>query len=91
MKSKIGFLAGMALAMGGVAQSAVPVQQDNKNSQHVQTKAVNNQRKVVQSREIKVDPMTGGLDFNFYDLGRSPKEYGQYLMSRGLQKWNKRK
>lgn len=90
MRNKIGALAVAAMSMAGATQAAIPVQQNDKQQTVQQAKDVNNQRKVIQSKEIKVDPMTGGLDFGFYDRGRSPKEYGQFLQSRGLQKWNKK-
>ena len=94
MRKQLGLMAGIALSMAGVAQAAPTTFAPTENKQTVtpQAKDTNNRRKVVQSRALEVNPYTGGLDnMLFYDRGRSPKEYGQYLQSKGLQKWNKRR
>jgi len=89
MKKRIGMLAAAALAFGGLAQ-ATPVSSIDKQGNTI-TQKVNQpeQKRVRQSRELPPDGM-GGIDFPFYDRGRSPKEYGQWLQATDRQKWTKR-
>lgn len=89
-KSKVSILAAAALALGGIAQAAPTGAVDKQSNTIVQKVNQSEQGRVRQSRELRLDG-TGGIDFPFYDRGRSPKEYGQWLQANGLQKWSKRK
>ena len=84
-------LTAAAVAIASLAQTNdVNANVQTQQKQIVQDKQ-GNKKEVAQTREIKVDPLTGGLYSGFYDRGRSPKEYGQWLQSTGRQKWNKKK
>ena len=84
-------LAGLVLGFGGAVQlnATAPAPVRTVITVNADKEAPPKQR-IKQTREIGLDG-TGGLDFPFYDRGRSPKEYGQYLQATRRQKWNKKK
>lgn len=91
MKKGLKVLMGAAaLLAGGISQAATPTTQTAKTAIEINQKQTVEHKKVKQSREVAPD-MQGGLRFDYYDRGRSPKEYGMYLQSTGRQKWDKKR
>lgn len=91
MKKSMAVLIGAgALFAGGAAQAATPLVTVQKTGIEINQKQTNQEQKGKQTREIAPD-MFGGLRFDYFDRGRSPKEYGMWLQATGRQKWNKRK
>lgn len=88
-KSRIGLIG--ALAFAGAVQAAPTINTQDKTNVVIQEKVPDqNNRRVRQNRELPPDGM-GGISFPFYDTGRSPKEYGQWLQATGRQKWVKKR
>jgi hypothetical protein len=88
MKNKNILVASMAM-LAGVLQAKPSNNLSLKNNIiTVSAKQIKEKKVTKQEKEIKFNGF-GGINQTFWDGGRPPKQYGQWLQERKKQKWNK--